>query len=60
MSGRFTSLAGDEQFFSVLCLGLLLLVAGCTAMPFGGPSDQAQPVQLVLNNSANVTTMFDV
>ena len=60
MSGRIMSLVGDEQFLSVLSIGLLLLVAGCTAMPFGGPSDQEQPVQLVLNNSANVTNTFDV
>lgn len=52
--------ADDKRFFAVVPLGLLLLVAGCTAMPSGGPSHQEQPVRLVLNNSANVTNTFDV
>lgn len=60
MSGRAKSVLADMRPLPVLILGLLLLVAGCIAMPFGGPSDQEQPVQLVLNNSANVTNAFDV
>lgn len=44
----------------VVWLVVPLVIAGCTAMPFNGPSEQEQPVQLVLNNSANVTNTFDV
>ena len=36
----------------LLCLGLLLVLAGCTAGPFGG---QDKPVAVTVNNSANVT-----
>ena len=51
---------GGTRPLLVLGLGLLLLLAGCTAMPFGGSSDQDQPVHLVLNNSANETQTFEV
>lgn len=60
MSGRPTGFLDDKRPFSALILGLLLLVAGCIAVPFGGPSEQEQPVQLVLNNTANVNNTFDV
>lgn len=45
---------------SSLCLGLLLVTAGCVTGPFDGPSDQEQPPQLLLNNSANETQTFEV
>jgi hypothetical protein len=37
---------------SILCLGLLLILAGCAAGPFGG---QEGPVTVTVNNSANLT-----
>lgn len=43
-----------------LCLGVLLVLAGCTAGPFSTPSKQDQPVELVMNNSANATQTFEV
>ena len=48
------------RLLPLLCLGFLLVLAGCTVGPFGGPSDQAQPPELILNNSANVTQTFEV
>lgn len=39
------------------CLGLLLVLAGCTAGPFGG---QEGPVSVTVNNSANVTHTFEI
>lgn len=60
MYGRAKGFLDDKRPLSVLILGLLLLVAGCTAMPFGGPSEQERPVRVVLNNSANQTQTFTV
>lgn len=60
MSGRAEGLLDDKRPLSVLILGLLLFVAGCTAIPFGGPSEQEHPVKVVLNNSANQTQTFTV
>lgn len=50
------------RLLTVVCLALLLVVAGCTAIPFGESTGNVQdrPVQLVLNNSANVTQTFEV
>lgn len=48
------------RLFSLLCLAGVLVLAGCTVGPFGGPSDQAQPVELVMNNSANETQTFEI
>ena len=44
----------------LVSFGVLLLIAGCTIGPFGGPSEQERPVELVFNNSANVTQTFEV
>lgn len=41
----------------ILCLGVLLILAGCTAGPFGG---QEGTVTVAINNSANVTQTFEV
>ena len=60
MSGQAPQPQGAKRLLPLLCLGVLLTLAGCLATPFGGPSHQEQPVQLVLNNSANVTNTFDV
>ena len=46
--------------FPAVCLGVLLFFTGCLTTPFGGPSEQARSVRLVLNNSANVTQTFEV
>jgi len=43
----------------IICLGILL-IAGCAAVPFDGPSEQDRPVKVVLNNSANETQTFEV
>ena len=45
---------------SLRCLSLLLVTAGCVTAPFDGPSDQEQPPQLLLNNSADETQTFEV
>jgi len=47
------------RVFPLVCLGVLLL-AGCAAGPFDGSDIQDNPIELVLNNSANVTNMFTV
>lgn len=39
------------------CLGLLVLVAGCSTLPLFG---QNAPVPVVVNNSANTTQTFEV
>lgn len=44
----------------LFCLGVLLVLAGCAAGPFGGPSERDRPVELVLNNSANATQTFEI
>jgi hypothetical protein len=44
----------------LLCLATLLILAGCTAGPFGGQTEQDRPVELVFDNSANATQMFEV
>lgn len=44
----------------MLGLAVLLLVTGCTAGQFGGLLEQEQPVQLVLNNTADSTHTFEV
>lgn len=41
----------------LLCLGLLLILAGCTTGPFGG---QEGSVTVTVNNSANLTQTFEV
>lgn len=43
--------------FPLLCLGILLVLAGCTAGPIGG---QEGSVAVTVNNSANVTYTFEV
>lgn len=48
------------RLLSLLCLGVLLLIAGCTAGPFGGPSAQEEPASVVVNNSANETHTFEI
>lgn len=44
----------------LLCLAALLVLAGCTAGPLGGPTEQDPPPRVVLNNSANGTQTFTV
>lgn len=44
----------------ILCLGVLVFIAGCTVGPFGGPSAQEEPALIVANNSADVTHTFEV
>lgn len=44
----------------LLCLSVLLVIAGCTGGPLGGPATQEQPVTVVVNNTANVTQTFEV
>ena len=60
MSGQAKDSRDDKRPLAVLVIGLLLLAAGCTAMPFGGPSEQERPVRVVLNNSADQTQTFTV
>lgn len=55
MSGQAKDLASDERFHLALCLGFLFVLAGCIGGSLGSPSEQEEPVALVLNNSANVT-----
>lgn len=44
----------------LVCLASLLILTGCLSTPFGGPSEQERPVELILNNSANETQTFEV
>lgn len=44
----------------LLCLATLLVLAGCTAGPLNGPTEQDQPPRVVLNNSADETQTFTV
>lgn len=60
MSGRAAVTLDDNRSLAVLTLGLLLLAAGCSAVPFVGQSEQDLPVRVVLNNSANQTQTFTV
>lgn len=48
------------RLLPLLCLGVLLAIAGCTAGPFGGPSAQEESASVVINNSANATHTFEV
>lgn len=48
------------RLLPLLCLATLLVLTGCTAGPFGGPTEQDRPVELVFNNSANATQTFEV
>ena len=43
-----------------VCLAVLFILMGCISTPFGGPSEQERPVNLILNNSANETHTFEV
>lgn len=45
---------------SILCLGILLILAGCSAGTFGEPSGQKGPVGLNATNAANDTYAFEV
>jgi hypothetical protein len=47
------------RFLLILCLGVLLVLAGCIG-PFDGPTEQDRPVMIVVNNSANATHTFEV
>lgn len=60
MSSLSTGVARSNQYLSLLGLCLLLLIAGCAALPFGGPSEQERPVTVVLNNSVDETHTFTV
>lgn len=60
LSGRATDFLDGRRSLAVLTLGLLLFVAGCTAIPFGGLSAQERPVRVGLDNSANETQTFEV
>lgn len=44
----------------ILCLVVLLAIAGCTTGPFGNPAEQEGPVTLIVNNSANETHTFEI
>ncbi|MFC4451524.1 hypothetical protein [Halorussus aquaticus] len=50
----------SARSLQTLGLGILLVLAGCTAGPLGGPSGQEGPVPVALNNSANATHTFEV
>ncbi|MFC6734427.1 hypothetical protein [Haladaptatus sp. DYSN1] len=43
----------------ILCVGVLLVLAGCTLGPLG-PTGQKGPVTVVVNNSADTTHTFEV
>jgi hypothetical protein len=45
---------------SLVCLGVLLILAGCTAGPFAGLFGQEDSVTVSVNNSDNVTHTFEV
>lgn len=49
-----------SRLLPLICLTILIAIAGCSAGPFSGSSQQNQPVELVLDNSANVTQTFEV
>jgi len=51
---------GVNRFFPLLCLGVLIVLAGCSVGPFGEPEPQEEPVRIYVNNSANVTHLFGV
>ena len=48
------------RYRTVLCLVLIVGLAGCTAAPFNGLSEQERPVTVIANNSANITHTFTV
>jgi hypothetical protein len=45
------------RLLSILCLGMVLVTVGCAAGPFGSQDD---PVNVVVNNSANASYTFEV
>jgi len=45
---------------SLLCLAMMIFLAGCAIGPFGGPSAQEEPVPVKLINEANETNTFEV
>jgi len=48
------------RYFPFLCLGILLVLAGCVVGPSGDAAQQERPVTVVLNNTANSTHTFEV
>ena len=48
------------RVLSLLCLVILLALAGCSAGIFGEPSGQKGPVGLNVTNAANATHTFEV
>lgn len=48
------------RFLPSVCLGILLILAGCTAGPLAGSSGQDGPVGLNVTNAANTTYTFEV
>ncbi|WP_255151214.1 hypothetical protein [Halorarius halobius] len=49
-----------KHVFSALCLGVLIVLSGCSPLTSDRPAGQEGPVTLSVNNSANVTHTFEV
>lgn len=49
--------ASVQRLLLLFCLGVLIVVAGCSGLPFVGQND---PVPVIVNNSANTTQTFEV
>lgn len=52
--------SSPKRVLQVLCLAILLVIAGCITLPFDGSTEQSHPITLAVNNSANVTHTFEV
>jgi ABC-type Zn uptake system ZnuABC Zn-binding protein ZnuA len=44
----------------LFALGVLVVLAGCSTLPFDGSAQQDRPVTVVMNNTANSTHSFEV
>jgi hypothetical protein len=49
-----------KRLLPLLSLGVILVLAGCSAGSFGGSAEQERPVTVIVNNSANVTQSFEI
>lgn len=48
------------RFITILSLVLLVIIAGCSAVPFGDPTPQEEPAPVMLVNNATLTETFEV